>query len=167
MMPGLRVGWVIAPRAVIDKLTQAKQAADLHTCTLSQHLALALAQQGFLEEFIPLLRHHYAQRCHAMLEALEKYFPKNARWTQPQGGMFVFVTLPEAMDASQLLPAALARGIAFVPGEQFHLAGAGRNTMRLNFSNPSPKRIEQAIERLAELINAQMTQATPPALPPH
>jgi 2-aminoadipate transaminase len=153
MMPGLRVGWVIAPSAVIDKLTQAKQAVDLHTSTLSQHLALTLARQGFLDEFTPELRRQYGRRCQAMQAALRKYFPKSARWTEPEGGMFLFVTLPDAMNASELLPDALAQGVAFVPGEEFHVAGAGRNTLRLNFSNASPERIEEGIRRLGRLLS--------------
>jgi 2-aminoadipate transaminase len=152
LMPGLRVGWVIAARAVIDKLTLAKQAADLHTSTLSQHLALELLRRGFLEEFVPVLRRHYGQRRDAMLEALEKYFPKRATWTKPEGGIFLWVTLPKRIDASQLLPAALQQRVAFVPGEEFHLNSEGKNTMRLNFSNAPPARIEEGIKKLGRLL---------------
>jgi 2-aminoadipate transaminase len=152
LMPGLRVGWVIASRAVIEKLTQAKQAADLHTGTLSQHLALELASHGFLEEFLPVLLQNYGRRLDAMLVALEKYFPKSATWTKPEGGMFLWVTLPEHIDAGQLLPAALEEGVAFVPGEEFHLNGEGQNTLRLNFSNPPPERIEEGIKKLGRLL---------------
>jgi 2-aminoadipate transaminase len=158
MMPGLRVGWVIAPSVVIAKLTQAKQAADLHTSTLSQHLALTLARQGFLEEFTPELRRQYGRRCHAMQAALQKHFPKSARWTEPEGGMFLFVTLPDAVNAKELLPEALAQGVAFVPGEEFHVGGAGRDTLRLNFSNASPERIEEGIRRLGKLLNERIKQ---------
>jgi 2-aminoadipate transaminase len=152
LMPGLRVGWVIAARAVIEKLTLAKQAADLHTSTLSQHLALELVRRGFLEEFVPVLRQHYGQRRDAMLEALDKYFPKSATWTKPEGGIFVWATLPKRIDTGQLLPAALGQRVAFVPGEEFHIDGDGKNTMRLNFTNAPPARIEEGIKKLGRLI---------------
>jgi 2-aminoadipate transaminase len=156
MMPGLRVGWVIASNAVIDKLTQSKQAADLHTSTLCQHLALTLARQGFLEEFTPELRRQYGRRCQAMQSALQKYFPKSAHWTEPEGGMFLFVTLPEVLNARELLADALAQGVAFVPGEEFHVAGAGKNTLRLNFSNASPERIDEGIQRLGRVLRERV-----------
>jgi 2-aminoadipate transaminase len=152
LMPGLRVGWVIASRAVIEKLTQAKQAADLHTSTLSQHLALELISRGFLEEFLPVLRRNYGERRDAMLGALAKYFPKSATWTQPEGGMFLLVTLPKHINASKLLLAALEQLVAFVPGEEFHLNGEGKNTLRLNFSNARPERIEGGIKKLGRLL---------------
>jgi 2-aminoadipate transaminase len=152
LMPGLRVGWVIASRAVIDKLTQAKQAADLHTSTLSQHLALELVSRGFLEEFLPVLRRNYGLRRDAMLAALAKYFPKTATWSQPEGGMFLLVSLPKHINAGELLPAALERRVAYVPGEEFHLNGEGKNTLRLNFSNARPERIEEGIRKLGRLL---------------
>jgi 2-aminoadipate transaminase len=152
LMPGLRVGWVIAAPAVIEKLIQAKQAADLHTNTLSQYLALELVRTGFLREHLPLLRRHYGARCDLMLAALEKHFPQGVRWTRPDGGMFLMVTLPRQLDAAALLPQAMERQVAFVPGEEFHLEGAGRNTLRLNFSNARPDQIEPGIQRLAQVV---------------
>jgi 2-aminoadipate transaminase len=153
LMPGLRVGWVIASRAVIEKLTVAKQAADLHTSTLSQHLALELLTRGFLEEFVPVLCRHYGRRRDAMLAALDKYFPKSATWTEPEGGIFLWATLPAHMNTSQLLQAALQQRVAFVPGEEFHLNGQGKNTMRLNFTNAPPARIEEGIRKLGRLFD--------------
>jgi 2-aminoadipate transaminase len=156
LVPGLRVGWVIASRVVIEKLTLAKQAADLHTSTLSQHLALELARRGFLEEFVPVLRQHYGQRRDTMLAALNRYFPKSAHWTKPEGGIFLWVTLPKHINAGKLLPAALQQRVAFVPGEEFHLNGEGKNTMRLNFTNAPPARIEEGIKRLGRLIEFEI-----------
>ena len=152
LMPGLRVGWVIADEEVINKLVQAKQATDLHTSTLSQHLVLELVTSGFLDEFIPVLRKAYGERRDRMLAALDRHFPAGVSWTRPQGGMFLLVTLPESMDAGALLPRAIAEGVAFVPGEEFHPDGRGRNTLRLNFSNARSDRIETGIERLARLV---------------
>jgi 2-aminoadipate transaminase len=156
LMPGLRVGWVIASRAVIEKLTQTKQAADLHTGTLSQHLALELVSRGFLEEFLPVLRRNYSERRDAMLEALGTYFPKSATWTPPEGGMFIWVTLPKHINAGELLSAALEQRVAYVPGEEFHLNGEGKNTLRLNFSNASPERIEAGIKKLGRLLKSKV-----------
>jgi 2-aminoadipate transaminase len=152
LMPGLRVGWVIASRELIDKLGMAKQAADLHTSTICQHAALELLRRGFLEEFVPVLCENYGQRRDAMLAALEKHFGSNAKWTRPDGGMFLLVTLPSKCDTTEMLSRALEQNVAYVPGEEFHLNGDGRNTMRLNFSNARPEQIEEGIRRLAMVI---------------
>lgn len=160
LMPGLRVGWVIAARAVIDKLTQAKQAADLHTSTLSQHLALELATNGFLETFLPVLQRSYSERRDAMLDALEKYFPKSATWSRPEGGMFLLVTLPREFNTTELLPAALEQGVAYVPGEEFHLNGEGKNTLRLSFANARPERIQAGIEALGKVLGGRVWQTS-------
>jgi 2-aminoadipate transaminase len=154
LMPGLRVGWVIAPAAIIEKLVQAKQAADLHTGSLNQYLVLELLREGFLSGFLPVLVRNYRQRRDAMLEALERFFPAEISWTRPEGGMFLMVKLPDSMDAGSLLTHALARGVAYVPGEEFHSAGEGRNTLRLNFSNARPDQIESGIKRLADVFSS-------------
>jgi 2-aminoadipate transaminase len=158
LIPGLRVGWVIAPKPVIDKLVQAKQAADLHTSTLCQYIALDLLKQGFLEEFIPVLKRHYSERRDVMLNALERCFPRDTgvKWTRPDGGMFLLLTLPADIDATRLLPEALQKNVAYVPGEEFHLDGQGKNTMRLNFSNARPEQIELGIERLSALFKDRL-----------
>jgi len=153
LAPGLRVGWVIAAAELIEKLAVTKQAADLHTSTFCQHLILELVTRGVLEEVVPLFRREYRRRRDAMLGALEQYFPRDAIWTRPEGGMFLLATLPKHLDGTALLPAALKENVAFVPGEEFHLNGRGRNTLRLNFSNASPERIEIGIERLARVIS--------------
>ncbi len=154
LMPGLRVGWVIGPRPVIERMGRAKQAMDLHTGTFSQHIALELVNSGYLEEMTPKLVATYRQRRDAMLEALDAHFPKDSRWTRPQGGMFVFAALPPNTDAAQLLPRAIERNVAFVPGAEFHLDGSGRNTLRLNFTKSTPEEIKTGIRRLSEAISA-------------
>jgi 2-aminoadipate transaminase len=131
---------------------RAKQAMDLHTSTFNQHIALALLNSGYLEEFIPILRRVYRERRDAMLEALQQHFPPGSCWTRPDGGMFIFVTLPEDISAGSLLVRALERNVAFVPGEEFHLDGTGQNTMRLNFTKASVAEINSGISRLAEVI---------------
>jgi 2-aminoadipate transaminase len=152
LMPGLRVGWVIAAPELIDKLGMAKQAADLHTSTICQHAALELLRRGFLDEFVPVLCKSYGERRDIMLAALEKHFGSNAKWTRPDGGMFLLVTLPSKCDTTEMLSRALKQNVAYVPGEEFHLNGEGRNTMRLNFSNARPEQIEEGIRRLAAVI---------------
>ncbi|GCE50929.1 2-aminoadipate transaminase [Thermosporothrix hazakensis] len=152
LTPGLRLGWVVAPAEVIRMLVLAKQGTDLHTSTFNQLVAYELMRDGFLESHIPLIRETYRQRCNAMLDALERYFPEGVRWTRPQGGMFLWVTLPEHIDAAQLLSRALEYKIAFVPGAAFHPCGGGQNTMRLSFSSSSPEQIDEGIKRLGSLL---------------
>ncbi|MGA2747151.1 MAG: PLP-dependent aminotransferase family protein [Verrucomicrobiota bacterium] len=154
LMPGLRVGWIIAARQLIDKLVQAKQGADLHTSTLCQHLALQMLNDRVLDDFLPVLRRNYGERRDVMLDSLEKHFPKGATWFRPDGGMFLLASLPDSVNTAELLPEALRRNVAFVPGEEFHLYGRGKNTMRLNFSSAPPDRIEIGIERLGDLLRA-------------
>jgi 2-aminoadipate transaminase len=153
LMPGLRIGWIVAAEEVIEKLVQAKQSADLHTSTLCQHLALELVTHGCLEETIPLLRQAYGERRKVMLAALSRYFPTGTSWTAPAGGMFLMVKLPGEVDASDLLTLALEEKVAFLPGEEFHLNGKGRNTLRLNFSNSTPEKIEAGIARLGSILS--------------
>jgi 2-aminoadipate transaminase len=159
LAPGLRVGWIIGPLAVVEKLVQAKQAMDLHTGSLSQHIILELLQRGELERQIPRLRASYRERRDRMLAALDRYLTpdRGVSWTRPAGGMFLMVTLPAGQSATALLPAALQQNVAFVPGAEFHLDGNGDRTLRLNFSNPSVERIEEGIRRLAGLINEGLT----------
>ncbi|HWI57959.1 MAG TPA: PLP-dependent aminotransferase family protein, partial [Bacillota bacterium] len=156
LVPGLRVGWIIGPEPVIDKLVQCKQAADLHTSTFNQYLILELVRSGLLMHHLPKLQQAYRERRDAMLAALHKYFPSGITWTHPAGGMFLMVTLPAHMDARELLAWALKRNVAFVPGEEFHLHHAGRNTFRLNFTNATPARIHEGVRRLGETIGANI-----------
>jgi 2-aminoadipate transaminase len=151
--PGLRVGWVVAPHEVVDKLAQAKQAVDLHTSTLCQHITFRLLVENFLEEHIGLLRHEYRHRRDVMLASLEKVFPNQVLWTRPEGGMFLMVSLPENIHAGDLLEKALRRQVAFVPGAEFHLEFKGQNTLRLNFSQVAPGLIQKGLWRLADALN--------------
>ena len=160
LMPGLRVGWAIASEEVIEKIVRAKQAADLQTGTLSQYIIGEMIRDQFLERHIRVLRQAYRERRDAMLVALDRYFPNEASWTRPDGGMFLMVTLPAHLSASDVLKQALERKIAFVPGEEFHLDGMGRNTFRLNFSNATSDLIEQGIKRLGEVLKSMLTSAS-------
>lgn len=152
LAPGLRLGWIIAPVAVIQKLVQAKQGADLHTSTFTQMVAYEVARGGFLDRHVRFIRAVYRERRDAMLQALERYFPAGVRWTRPQGGLFLWAILPEHLDAADVLKEAIKEKVAFVPGGPFHPDGSGKNTMRLNFSYMSPEKIEEGIKRLGRVL---------------
>lgn len=148
LAPGLRVGWVIAAPEVISQLTRAKQGTDLHTSTLNQMIAYEMLRSGFLKSHTDVIVATYRERRDVMLKALAQYFPADARWTSPQGGMFLWVELPGSVDASELLERAMEQRVAFVPGQGFHVDGKGHNAMRLNFSNSTPAQIREGIHRI-------------------
>ncbi len=154
LVPGLRVGWVIAAEPVIERLVQAKQSADLHTSSLGQHLVAELLMRGLLDRQIPKLCAAYRDRRNAMLTAMAKHLPTEVHWTRPAGGMFLLATLPPFMNVQTLLAESLRREVAFVPGEEFHLGGQGKQTIRLNFSNANPDLIEEGIRRLGEAMRS-------------
>ena len=148
LAPGLRLGWVIAPAEVIQKLVLSKQAADLHTSSFNQYIAFEAAKGGFLDEHVKLIRATYKERRDVMIEMMEEMFPASVSWRKPKGGMFLWSILPEGMDSSEVLKRAVEKKVAFVPGEAFHPIGGGKNTMRLNFSYSSPETIREGITRL-------------------
>lgn len=159
LAPGLRLGWVVAPEEVVSRLVQAKQGADLHTCTLTQMIAYEVAHTGFLDEHVKEIRRAYRERRDVMLEAMEEHFPEEVRWTRPQGGLFLWVTVPEEIDTAELLTEAVKKRVAFVPGFAFFANGGGHNTMRLNFSNAQPETIQEGIRRLGKAIEKQLEKA--------
>jgi 2-aminoadipate transaminase len=158
LSPGIRLGWIIAPAEVIQRLVQAKQGTDLHTSTVSQMAAYEVAKGGFLNEHVKVIRAIYRERRDTMLEALERDFPPGVTWTRPKGGLFLWLTLPDWMDAAELLQAAVAKRVAFVPGESFFTDGTGRNTARLNFSNAAPDRIREGVGRLADCLRGALAR---------
>lgn len=152
LAPGLRIGWITGPDRVISSLVQIKQGTDLHTGTLAQTLAHLVCSRGFLDRHIQQLRRVYAERRDAMLTALAEHMPDGVRWTRPEGGLFLWLTLPVELNSRGVLEKALVRKVAFVPGESFHAAGGGQNTLRLNFSHCAPERIAGGVQRLARVI---------------
>jgi len=159
LAPGLRLGWIVAPPEVIAKLVQLKQGADLHTSTFTQIVAYEVAKGGFLEEHIKTIRAVYGERRRVMLEALEEFFPPEVTWTHPQGGLFLWVTLPEGMDCQKLFRVAVENNVAFVPGDCFYTGeGEGLRNFRLNFSASSPERIREGIRRLSIAVRQQMEE---------
>jgi 2-aminoadipate transaminase len=152
LAPGIRLAWVVAPPEVIRKMVQGKQGADLHTSTFNQMVAFDVARGGFLDEHVKKICEIYGERRNFMLNALETHFPPNVHWTRPEGGMFLWVTLPESLNAQEVLKKAVERKVALVPGGPFHATGGGENTMRLNFSNASPEKIQEGISRLGQVL---------------
>ncbi len=152
LAPGLRLAWVVAPPGVIGKLVQAKQGADLHTSTFNQMVAYEVGKGGFIDRHVREIRKVYGARRDLMLGLMDELFPPGVRWTRPRGGLFLWVTLPEELDASEVFKVAVRRKVAFVPGAPFHPVGGGENTMRINFSNARPEQIEQGVARLADTL---------------
>jgi 2-aminoadipate transaminase len=152
LSPGLRVGYVIAPEPIFRKLVQVKQAADLHTPSFTQRIVHQVIKDGFLEEHIPTIRALYASQCRVMLDALAAHFPESARWSCPEGGMFIWVTLPEGIDCAALLERAVARNVAFVPGAPFFSSAPEHNKMRLSFVTVPAAKIWAGVKVLGELI---------------
>jgi 2-aminoadipate transaminase len=168
LSPGLRLGWVTADPQIIDKLVQAKQAVDLCSSSLAQCIAVEFLKSGKLQRAIEASREAYAAKAKLMLEALERHMPRTPglRWVVPQGGMFLWITLPETMDADEMFREALQRDVAYVVGSAFYPNGGGHNTMRLNFSYPSEEEIREGIRRLAGLIGSRAAAGAPePARP--
>lgn len=165
LAPGLRLGWMVAPPDVISKLVQLKQGADLHTSTFTQMVAYEVVKSGFLDEHVKHIREVYRERRDVMLASLAKSFPPAVTWTKPQGGLFLWVTLPEGMDSHELLKEALQQNVAFVPGDCFYPPGiTDRRHFRLNFSNARPEMIREGIRRLGEAIQAHLERETPAAI---
>jgi 2-aminoadipate transaminase len=154
LAPGLRLAWVIAPPEVIRKLVQAKQGADLHTATFNQLVAHELSKGGFLDRHIWMIRRLYGERRNIMLEAMQEQFPSSVSWTHPDGGLFLWGTLPEGMHSEDVLKVAVQEKVAFVPGAPFYALGGGENTMRLNFSYPSPEDTRLGVARLGKVLKS-------------
>jgi 2-aminoadipate transaminase len=152
LAPGLRLGYVVAPAPLYPKLLQAKQAADLHTPGFNQRIVYEVVRDGFLARHVPLIRARYTAQRDAMAAALSRHMPEGCAWNTPHGGMFFWVRLPAGIDALQLLPIAVKRGVAFVPGSAFFARAPEPNTMRLSFVTVSPAEIAVAIERLAGVV---------------
>ena len=153
---GLRLGWVVAPPPVRQKIVLGKQAADLCTSTLVQEFALRFLRSGRFDEYVDGLRGIYRSRRDAMLGAIAEYFPHGADWSRPEGGLFVWATLPEVIDTGDLLAKALGENVAFVPGTEAFVDGRGANSMRLNFSGVPEERIIEGVRRIGRLADRML-----------
>jgi 2-aminoadipate transaminase len=155
LAPGMRLGWMAGPRELIRAFTVAKQASDLHTATVAQRATARLLSTFDYAGHLERLREVYGERCQAMLASLERHMPQGTRWTEPEGGMFVWVELPRGMSADTLFPLALEKRVAFVPGTSFFAAEPRVEFMRLNFSNRPPEMLEEGMRRLGAVIATQ------------
>lgn len=156
LAPSLRLGFLVAPPALFPKLLQAKQAADLHSPGFNQRVVAEVIKDGFLDRHVPRIRALYKTQRDIMLEALTRHMPAGVTWNRPDGGMFLWARLPAGLDAAALLPAAVERGVAYVPGAAFYASAADARTMRLSFVTASAEEIERGTAALAGLIKEQM-----------
>ncbi|MDK9700295.1 MAG: PLP-dependent aminotransferase family protein [bacterium] len=150
--PGLRIGWLSGPESFVRSLAVAKQSSDLHTSSLSQRVVEHLLRTFDYEGHIEKIRTSYGKRAQAMLDVLAETMPTGAKWSRPDGGMFIWVELPEDVDAEKLLAEAITQKVAFVPGNSFFANDQKRNFIRLNYSNQSETKIREGITRLAALL---------------
>jgi 2-aminoadipate transaminase len=156
LSPGIRLGWVVAPAPVLEKINLGKQAADLCTSTLSQLMVQAYFEEAPWHDYVESLTEIYRARRDTMLDALAEFFPPEAEWTRPAGGLFIWATLPDYIDTTDLLARALRDNVAFVPGEAAYLDGRGRNAMRLNFSASDDEAIREGIRRIGKVVREQV-----------
>jgi 2-aminoadipate transaminase len=156
LSPGVRLGWTVAPAPVLAKMNIGKQASDLCSSSISQYFVSAYFDSGPWEDYVRSLIEIYRRRRDVMLDALAEHFPREARWTHPQGGLFIWATLPEYIDTTDLLARALQEHVAFVPGRAAYVDGRGGSAMRLNFSGVNEDEIREGIRRVGEVVREQV-----------
>ncbi|MGB2862351.1 MAG: PLP-dependent aminotransferase family protein [Sedimentisphaerales bacterium] len=156
--PGLRLGWICAATDVMEKIVVAKQSSDLHSNYLSQRAVYRYLIDHDLDKHILNIKKVYKRQRDLMVSMIEKHFPEEIKCTKPEGGMFLWVTLPEKLSSLHLLELATEESVAFVPGRAFYVDGGGDNTLRLNFSNSDEEKIEEGIKRLAKVIKRVLTE---------
>lgn len=157
LAPGLRLGYVVAPKALYPKLLQAKQAADLHTPSFNQRVVAEVLKDGFIDRHVPTIRALYKRQCEAMLAALDREMVGlGVTWNRPAGGMFLWAQLPKGMDAVQLLPHAVDKNVAFVPGAAFYAANPVQETLRLSFVTSTVEQIQTGVAALAQTIREHL-----------
>jgi 2-aminoadipate transaminase len=156
LCPGLRLAWITAPADWMERMVIAKQSMDLSSPVFTQLMVAEYIKRGLLPQQVEKIRKLYARKRDVMINALRHYMPKGVEWTEPEGGLFLWVKLPKKMSANELFPKAIENKVAYVIGSAFHCNGKGQNTMRLNFSYPSEEQIEKGIKRLANMIRENM-----------
>lgn len=152
LAPGMRMGWVVAPPAILEQLVIAKQASDLHSNYLSQRIAYEYLRNEDIDAKIGIIRARYRDQCDLMVRMLEERMPASVTCTRPRGGMFVWVTLPDGISSLEVFEHAIREQVAVLPGTPFYTDGGGSNTLRLNFSNSTPEKIREGVERLSRVI---------------
>jgi 2-aminoadipate transaminase len=154
--PGLRVGWIVAPAAAIERLRIVKQMTDLHTDQLAQATLAEFIKRGLFQKHLVKMRKVYASRLQVLDEALQRQMPEGTRWTKPEGGMCMWLELPAGFDASELMIHAKERGVLFAPGRYFYFQAPLPNTLRLGFASLNEKQIVRGVSILAELLRVEM-----------
>lgn len=155
-VPGFRIGWVVAHEKIVDKFVVAKQSTDLCTPTLNQKIVHKYIEKGYFDQNLKEIIKQYHKKRDNMLQAFRDYMPEGVSWTEPEGGLFLFLTLPEGMDAESLFRKAIENNVAFVLGSVFHCDGSGKNTMRINFSFMPMDKTTEGVKRLAKAIKEEM-----------
>jgi len=161
LFPGLRLGWIVGPPPILERLQAAKQLADLHTSALIQAAVHRFCERRLLDRHAARVAREYARRRALLLAALERRMPSEVTWTEPQGGFSLLLTLPPGLDGAEVLPAAIERGVAFTPGAPFFVDGGGGGTLRLSFSSVAAGRIDEGVKRLAETIKVTRSRHRP------
>lgn len=156
LVPGFRIGWTVGPTELIKKFVMAKQAVDLCTTTFTQYIGAEYLSKGYVDQHIQKIKEIYGRKMQIMLRSMEEYFPDGAQYAEPDGGMFVWVKLPEHVNTIDLFPKAVEQNVAYVVGTAFYPDGKGLNTMRLNFSHPSDDKIEEGIKRLGNVLHEEL-----------
>ncbi len=156
LCPGFRLAWITAATDWTERMVAAKQSMDLSTPIFTQLIVAEYMKRGLLPQQVEKIRKLYARKRGVMINALRRYMPKGVEWTEPEGGLFLWVKLPKHMDTTTLFPKAVENKVAYVVGSSFHCNGKGQNTMRLNFSYPSEEQIEEGIKRLAKMLRENM-----------
>ncbi|MCA9947600.1 MAG: PLP-dependent aminotransferase family protein, partial [Anaerolineales bacterium] len=154
--PGMRMGWIVAAPPLMERLIIAKQGADLHSNYLSQSIIYQYLQDNDLEAHIATIKAVYRRQRELMVAMIEETFPPEVQFTLPEGGMFLWLTLPPGLSAMSLFEAAKAQHVVFVPGHPFHTDGGGQNSLRLNFSNTDETKIEEGMKRLARALRGEL-----------
>ena len=150
----MRLGWIVAPPDIMEQLVIAKQASDLHSNYLSQRIAYQYLEQQNIDDHIRNICRVYKSQCDLMIDLIRDKFPESVEYTIPEGGMFIWLTLPEGISSLEVFEKALARGVAVLPGTPFYTDGGGGNTIRLNFSNSTEEKIKTGMERFAAVLHS-------------
>jgi 2-aminoadipate transaminase len=156
LSPGVRLGWAVAPAPILDKMQVGKQGSDLCSSSISQYFVRAYFDSGPWGDYVASLVEIYRRRRDVMLDALAEHFPREAQWTHPQGGLFIWATMPDYIDTTDLLARALQEKVAFVPGRAAYLDGRGGSSMRLNFSGVPEAAIREGVRRIGEVVHEQV-----------
>jgi 2-aminoadipate transaminase len=156
LFPGLRVGWIVAPPEVMERLIVAKRVSDLHTSALIQAAIYHFCRRRLLDQHMERMRVEYRRRRDLLIQALQRHCPDSVTWTHPQGGFSLLLTLPSGLDSQSILPEAAREGVLYTPGALFYADGGGRHQLRLSFSDVPPDRIEEGVQRLAKVIGAAL-----------